>query len=616
MYKPFPIYDLRYGKVTSRDPWLTPPDAFEILRNAHIRLGVLEKRRGYSEFGQMIATNTSTDADTPSTNPIMGIFQHTSNVDVDTLVVLDQDRLNKYDSSEATSFADVTRNQLRFKSGSGQTWMPTATTVIYGNTSHATGTVEAVVIDTGTFAGADANGTIIFTKGTVAGTFSDGEELQQQGTPANVAGVANGANADVVFTGDNTDFFDGVNWNGVLYLTNGNDPIHKFDGTHLTRLHIDLDVEGGPDNDISTAKFIVLHKQRLIIFCITERGTFYGYRARWCDVNDPDTWADLSYIDCPYQGQINGVGFLGDDLYVFFRNKTFRFAYTGDEDLPFAWQLVDSFEGSVAPRSATEFPDEIIFLAKNNMVGLDGNRTYHIDLANPTFVPTWKQDSLLYSQGRIWKDLRQGWMTYTSSAATAHADGNYYPDSVLVWDFIDKHWATYELPIHVMGISNLESSLTWNDVSDAWQDIDWSWADAGLQSGADVRLFGGRDGKIYRVDYTISDDGSAIEMDVRSSRWNPFWKDGYKARLGHIDFLVDADNNASFTVYCYKDTIATSWQSVDVDCSGNDEKIWVRVPCNGEEGEFHRIKIGNNAASNRPRIHAIVPYFAQGGRVF
>lgn len=45
-YQPFPIYNLSTGKVTAREPWLLPKDAFETLVNCHLRRGVLEKRKG------------------------------------------------------------------------------------------------------------------------------------------------------------------------------------------------------------------------------------------------------------------------------------------------------------------------------------------------------------------------------------------------------------------------------------------------------------------------------------------------------------------------------------------------------------------------------------------
>jgi hypothetical protein len=56
-YQPFPVYNLSSGKITARDPWLLPKDAFETLINCHLRRGVLEKRKGYTEFGRIVHTD-------------------------------------------------------------------------------------------------------------------------------------------------------------------------------------------------------------------------------------------------------------------------------------------------------------------------------------------------------------------------------------------------------------------------------------------------------------------------------------------------------------------------------------------------------------------------------
>lgn len=684
-YKAYPIYDLKSGKVTAREPWLTPQDAFETLRNGHVKYGVLEKRKGYTEVGQIVHVNTSTKVPTLSTNPVMGIFSHVSG-DTDTLLVMDKKRINKYELSISTGvsitafadagsgeitvtaashgfstddivtisgtinydgtysvtkvndnsfkitdtwvsddatgtanqeqFVDLTRNKIRFQHASKQTWSPSATDTVKGATSNATGTVEAVVVDTGTFAGADACGTIIFANGSVTGTFQDGEELQENGTPANIVGDADGANTDDEFTGDSTNFFCAVNWNGTIYLTNDKNIIQKYDGTNLTRLHIDLDVEGGPDNNITTARFIALIKSRLVIFALTERGTTQGVRARWCSVNDPDTWPDANYVDCPIEDYMNGIEFLGDDLYVLFKKHIFRFAYTGDEDLPFEWQRIEGFEGSYAKCSPISLPHEIMAVGKRNVIGMNGNLSYTVDLLNPEFVPSWVQSSISYSQGMVWKDEKQVWFTYTSAEASANADGNIYPDSILVLDYEQKNWATYGIDIHCMGISDLEADLTWNDVTDAWEDIDWAWSEPAIQAGSDVRLFGGHAGIIYKLDYNLSDNGSSISFEALGGRWNPYVKEGRKARLGWIDFLVDNDSDASATISFYKDQITSTWKTATLNCDGSGDKFWVTVFVDGEEGEFHRIKISNTGTNNKPRIHAIVPYFKRGGKMF
>ena len=52
-YTPFPIYDFRSGIYSAKQPWLAPKDAFRDILNAYIEKGVIKKRKGYTEFGQL-----------------------------------------------------------------------------------------------------------------------------------------------------------------------------------------------------------------------------------------------------------------------------------------------------------------------------------------------------------------------------------------------------------------------------------------------------------------------------------------------------------------------------------------------------------------------------------
>jgi len=100
-------------------------------------------------------------------------------------------------------------------------------------------------------------------------------------------------------------------------------------------------------------------------------------------------------------------------------------------------------------------------------------------------------------------------------------------------------------------------------------------------------------------------------------RWNPHLLEGYKARLGRIDFLVDVNANVSFSVKNYINTVSTAVQTKTITCTaveGSEEKAWHSVYINCEAA-FHRIEITNNAVSQRPRIHAIVPYFERAGKI-
>ncbi len=52
-YQGYPISNFRVGFDEAVEPWLLPRDAFQLLKNAHLYRGVVEKIKGYSFFAQM-----------------------------------------------------------------------------------------------------------------------------------------------------------------------------------------------------------------------------------------------------------------------------------------------------------------------------------------------------------------------------------------------------------------------------------------------------------------------------------------------------------------------------------------------------------------------------------
>jgi hypothetical protein len=664
MYRPYPIYDMKAGKVTKRDPWLLPQDAFETLRNCSLRDGVLEKRRGYVFVGQIVHVNTATKAPTLKSDPVMGVFNYLSAAAVENLIVMDAVRINKYETltqvgkvvtgvadagggdirltTETThgfsvddivtnsgftdsnyngtfsvkavnagnktydvtatygatgtgavsqeQFNDLTENKIRFKHASKQNWSPSVDDTIKGGTSSATADVAAVIVDSGAFADNDACGTIILKKGSVSGgPFTDGEELQEDGTASNKVGNADGANTDDEFTGDNTNYFWVENWNGTSYITNNYDVLQKYNGSHLTRLHIDLDVEGGPDNDVTRCKFIVQMKNRIVLFDTTETGDgTCSQRARWCDSADPATWPSDSYIDADTDQEMRGAKFVGNDLIVWFSNQVWKFSYTGDPDAPFRWDRIDSERGCYSgPNSLLSLGDEVLVPGQTSINGCDGRDAYEADLKIPDFLLTWDSDSIEYCQALKIKEERIGIISYASDDATANADGNTYPDSCLVYNYEDKGFSTFSLPIHTLGSSKIELELTWLDVTDSWTESDWAWSAKTNQAGYPTSLMGSQYGKVYKLNDGGSDDGSAIEFQAISGRWNPYFSD------------------------------ATAIQTKTITCTsvdGSEEKAIHCVYVNAIAA-FHRIELTNNAVSQRLRCHAIVPYFERAGKI-
>ena len=523
-------------------------------------------------------------------------------------------------------FTDLTENKIRFNS-TNQNWTPVVGSVIKGGTSNATATVATggVLVDYGTIAGADAFGTIVFDRGSVTGTFQANEDLQNNANAAQIVGQAIAANSDEAFTGDNTNFFWSENWDydgssDTTYITNNKNPIQIYNGTHLRQLSIDIgtDAARAGVNDVNSCLLIIIFKERVVIFSTNENGVDFFRRARWSGVKQPFSWPTANFKDAPTSDIIKSVDFIGDELYVWFERSTWRFVWTGDSTDPFEWERVSDTEGSVAQMSLVTQDDRQFAVGAARIQLSNGRDIVAADSIIPDFVLDWNQDSLPYSNSLLLDEEKHILMSYASAAASAHADGNTYPDRAVVINYEENNFATYELPIHTMGFSNVESDLSWDDITDAWEDIDYSWNAGQAKSGFPITLIGSHVGKIFQLNVAGSDDTAAIEFEALGSRWNPYTKKGHKAKLGYIDFLVDVDANVTFDVLNYINTDTTAFQTKTVTCTavrGSDDKAWHRVYVMAV-ADFHRIKITNNAANNRPRIHAIIPYFQDvGGRL-
>jgi hypothetical protein len=94
--QPFLISEFKTGINTYMQPWIRPADAFEPLVNAYIYRGTVNKRAGYSQFGNRLADH----------NPVMGIMRRIEeSTGVITLVVASTVNLYRYDPGTNTFVA-------------------------------------------------------------------------------------------------------------------------------------------------------------------------------------------------------------------------------------------------------------------------------------------------------------------------------------------------------------------------------------------------------------------------------------------------------------------------------------------------------------------------------
>ena len=520
-------------------------------------------------------------------------------------LIWDTERLNKYNTVTEVC-EDLTVLKIQFKTGVKEIL---AGDTVTGATSGYTAIVNDVVLDDGTWAGGDAHGTLIVS-GTDENSFEeDGEVLTVSG--ATVA-TAKSRPSYEEFTGSDADFFWFENWRDVAYFTNNQDQMQKYDGSYPTRLTIDLDVEGGPDNDVNTCMLIFHIKNRILLLRTTERGEAHYQRARWSNITtrgEALVFSDTDHSDADRDDWIMGADFIGNELIVFFERGAMKLVYTGDPDTPFKWENIPSQEGSYATMSLSSFSDEIVTVGPTRFVATDGREVYGVDEKIPDLMLEWNQNALQYCYSLVLEEMRQVLTSYPSA-------GSDKPDEALVLNYEEDNFAIFNLPIHVMGYSSLESTMSTDDMTGiSLDDLDYSLDDKELRAGYPTTLMGCRDGWVYKMNDGGADNGEAIECDAVSVRWNPYQKEQQKAILGWIDFLVDRNASASFDVRFFLDTESSSYKTETIECTETGalrNKVLKRVYC-GAEGDFHKISLYQNDSGNRPRIHAITPWFRRGG---
>jgi hypothetical protein len=363
---------------------------------------------------------------------------------------------------------------------------------------------------------------------------------------------------------------------------------------------------------VNTALLIFYYKERLIILRPTEESVLFPQRARWPKAEDHLDWTNDGYVDAPTNDWIMAADFIGEDLVVWFENSTWRLKYTGDAGLPFRWEQIDISKGCYATYSGFNFNDVMATVGATNISETDNLKVYDIDDKVPDTVLSFDQSQFEKIYSIPIQELQQVLISYPAVGDTEN-------EQSLVYNWNDKSWSRYDYGFNVYGFfKEGETGLTLNEIEDAWDDLEISWDDNTRQAGYPVTLGGDSSGYIWKINYGSNDNAAAIDFDVLSGRWNPYLKDGYKARLGWIDFYVDYDPGISITVdfYCSvdrKEGVVVTQTVTFGEVGDTADRVWVRADC-GAIGDFHRLRIRNNAASQTVRIHAMKIWFKPAGK--
>ena len=400
-YQPFLIAPFGTGLDTDMEPWLLPQDAFKQITNGHIKHGVIEKRKGFIEWAEMVETNT--------------------NLQIGAITTADPGVVTVTDAS---SLSNGQKIQINYVSGmtevNGQEYL----------VSNVGATTFELQDSTGT--NVDTSGFTPYTSGGTVSTFPGepimGIHLWVDGSGNRDilvfdrarAGLYQGVNRSIepldtsdIFTSGDEDFVVASDWassSGTtsatlnrLYFTNGKsnaggttDGIRYYEansGSPPVTTQYNPNING--ITEIRGCKLIFTLKQRLILFHTFEGGNVFAQRARWSQIQNPDAtdaWDDNvagkgGFVDAPTGDHIISGQYLKDNIIIFMTNSVWLFTPTADPALPFRWVKLNNWKATDGKMASVGYDRYVASMGIRGIMATDGTDTQRIDQRIEGFVP-------------------------------------------------------------------------------------------------------------------------------------------------------------------------------------------------------------------------------------
>lgn len=448
------------------------------------------------------------------------------------------------------------------------------------------------------------------------------------------------------FSGDFTNFFSLVNYQGKAFFTNNVDPPRYYDGMCLK--YLNTNVTSMPNTiapyDITRVLHVAVNRERLLLISYFFQGNAVLNGIEWSVAGNPLDFTNDEQLLAPTSEVIKTFSFINTDMTVRFSNSERVFRYTGDAFSPFRWDQTNVIWRCDASYSAINYDSWFSSVGLPAIVGSDAVNVKRVDEIIPDFtlnlripgqepVLSIDQGSIGQCYGERFDDFKEGWLCYKAFDINDDISGVQPSDSVLAFNYLDSTYAVYTFPFSCLGFGRIIAADVWGNNFDTWGEANYTWGSYTDTMGALIDLAGDQNGKVYEIGNgnSITDEsGNVIPclFQAITKDFNPFIEEGQLARLGYVDFLVSSNDDTTFRVQFYLDNkldtnFDTYYQETSLTLTGNSQsKIWKRIYV-GAVGKEHTMRIYQNAddfASGGPdqpiRIHAIVPYFKAAGRIF
>jgi len=186
---------------------------------------------------------------------------------------------------------------------------------------------------------------------------------------------------------------------------------------------------------------------------------------------------------------INTAAFNEDTIIVGFKNFQTRFAYTGNDIVPFNFFSVNTEYGSSSTFSVITMDDGVITRGDRGYIMTAQTNCQRIDLEIPDQVFQINLNNNGNERFCAGRDFINEWIYFTYMSNTAEF-GN-FPNQTLQFNYRDNSWAIFDESYTTYGQFKRQSGESWEDVPyDAWTEWTDSW-DSGENTEFQPIVLGG-----------------------------------------------------------------------------------------------------------------------------
>jgi hypothetical protein len=295
-----------------------------------------------------------------------------------------------------------------------------------------------------------------------------------------------------------------LNTNGRIYWAANNnfgstqDPIRYYDGKTWTLFAPLLQSAPATKIYLWQCQVIIAYKNRLIAMNTWEGPKAVGggpdvvntknyvNKIRWSWNGDPtdqvagwdaDTVGSGGYLVAPTNEAILSAGFIRDTLIVKFERSSWKLVYTGNENLPFVFQRVNTDLGCESPFSLITFDKGVLAVGDKGITIDDSVNVSRIDRRVPNIVFDIQNDN--EGTARVYgiRDF-SGELVYWAYPEGEGIEKPTFPNKVLVYNYVNETWAKFNDSYTCYGYHQKSQDKAWSDYNqpgDTWaQNLTWN----------------------------------------------------------------------------------------------------------------------------------------------